>query len=169
MTTHIDNIQALGEKIVENLNTMGVEAEFSDGALTLADKILDIDTTDYTTLKSILEAAYGKSVIFTKKDQDFNMSITLNTSTTSTQANEIWCHSSEPLKRTSMSNSPYYSDQTVHTTPTATNKAVSSGTKLTIETLRCNTLGAINLRFALKPTSQSAETTIEECVLICLE
>lgn len=48
--THIDNIIALGNKIVDNLNTMGVSASFNDGALTLADKILDIQTADYSNI-----------------------------------------------------------------------------------------------------------------------
>lgn len=38
--THIDNIKALGNRMVTNLNAMGVSAEFNDGGITLADKIL---------------------------------------------------------------------------------------------------------------------------------
>lgn len=37
------NIQALGNRIVTNLGKMGVSAEFADGGLTLADKILEIN------------------------------------------------------------------------------------------------------------------------------
>lgn len=42
MTTHYQKIQALGNRMVSNLETMGVSASFSDGGLTLADKILQI-------------------------------------------------------------------------------------------------------------------------------
>ena len=42
MTTHYQKIQALGERMASNLETMGVSASFSDGGLTLADKILQI-------------------------------------------------------------------------------------------------------------------------------
>ena len=42
MTTHIEKIQALGNKMVENLNKQGVSASFEDGGMTLANKILDI-------------------------------------------------------------------------------------------------------------------------------
>ncbi len=37
------NIQALGNRMVSNLTAKGVSAQFSDGGLTLADKILDIN------------------------------------------------------------------------------------------------------------------------------
>ncbi len=43
MTSHIEKIQTFGNRIVSNLNNMGVSASFNDGALTLADKILDIN------------------------------------------------------------------------------------------------------------------------------
>ena len=43
MTSLYENIQALGNKMVTNLNRMGVSAEFADGGLTLADKILEIN------------------------------------------------------------------------------------------------------------------------------
>jgi len=42
MTTHYEKIQALGNRMASNLETMGVSASFSDGGLTLADKILEI-------------------------------------------------------------------------------------------------------------------------------
>lgn len=42
MTTHYEKIQALGNKMADNLTAMGVSASFSDGGLTLADKILEI-------------------------------------------------------------------------------------------------------------------------------
>lgn len=42
MTTHYEKIQALGNRMASNLETMGVSASFSDGGLTLADKILQI-------------------------------------------------------------------------------------------------------------------------------
>ena len=38
-----ENIQALGNRMVSNLTAKGVSAQFSDGGLTLADKILDIN------------------------------------------------------------------------------------------------------------------------------
>jgi len=38
-----ENIQALGNRMVTNLGKMGVSAEFADGGLTLADKILEIN------------------------------------------------------------------------------------------------------------------------------
>ena len=58
MTTHIEKIQALGNKMVENLNKQGVSASFEDGGMTLANKILDIKpftttislTSDYTDI-----------------------------------------------------------------------------------------------------------------------
>ena len=46
MTTHFEKIQALGNKMVSNLQSMGVSASFNDGGLTLADKILDIQHFD---------------------------------------------------------------------------------------------------------------------------
>lgn len=42
MTTHYQKIQALGNRMASNLETMGVSASFNDGGLTLADKILQI-------------------------------------------------------------------------------------------------------------------------------
>jgi len=42
MTTHYEKIQALGNRMASNLETMGVSASFGDGGLTLADKILQI-------------------------------------------------------------------------------------------------------------------------------
>lgn len=42
MTTHYEKIQALGNRMASNLETMGVSASFGDGGLTLADKILEI-------------------------------------------------------------------------------------------------------------------------------
>ena len=42
MTTHYEKIQALGNRMASNLETMGVSASFNDGGLTLADKILQI-------------------------------------------------------------------------------------------------------------------------------
>lgn len=42
MTTHYQKIQALGNRMASNLETMGVSASFNDGGLTLADKILMI-------------------------------------------------------------------------------------------------------------------------------
>ena len=42
MTTHYEKIQALGNRMASNLETMGVSASFGDGGLTLADKILMI-------------------------------------------------------------------------------------------------------------------------------
>lgn len=42
MTTHIQKIQALGNRMATNLTAMGVSASFGDGGLTLADKILQI-------------------------------------------------------------------------------------------------------------------------------
>lgn len=42
MTTHYQKIQALGNKMVSNLESMGVSANFNDGGMTLADKILEI-------------------------------------------------------------------------------------------------------------------------------
>ena len=42
MTTHYQKILALGTKMAENLTTMGVPSQFSEGGLTLADKILEI-------------------------------------------------------------------------------------------------------------------------------
>lgn len=58
MTTHIEKIQALGNKMVENLNKQGVSASFEDGGMTLANKILDIKpftttislSSDYTDI-----------------------------------------------------------------------------------------------------------------------
>ena len=47
--THIDKVMAFGQRVADNLNTMGVEAELNDGALTLADKILDIGSDNLTT------------------------------------------------------------------------------------------------------------------------
>ena len=47
MTTHEQKLRAFGERIVRNLNICGVDADFNDGALTLADKILDITTFEY--------------------------------------------------------------------------------------------------------------------------
>jgi len=43
MTTHYQKIQALGNRMVTNLAAKGVSAQFSDGGLTLADKILEIN------------------------------------------------------------------------------------------------------------------------------
>lgn len=43
MTTHYEKIQALGNRMVTNLAAKGVSSQFSDGGLTLADKILDIN------------------------------------------------------------------------------------------------------------------------------
>lgn len=43
MTTHYQKIQALGNKMAANLTSMGVESTFSEGGLTLADKILAIN------------------------------------------------------------------------------------------------------------------------------
>ena len=43
MTTHYQKIQALGNRMASNLETMGVSASFNDGGLTLADKILEIN------------------------------------------------------------------------------------------------------------------------------
>lgn len=43
MTSLYQNIQTLGNKMAANLTTMGVESSFSEGGLTLADKILDIN------------------------------------------------------------------------------------------------------------------------------
>jgi len=51
--THIERLEKLGNKLVTNLNTMGVNAKFSDGALTLADKILNISTMQFEVLLSI--------------------------------------------------------------------------------------------------------------------
>lgn len=44
MTSLYDRIQTLGNKMVANLAAKGVSAQFSDGGLTLADKILEINT-----------------------------------------------------------------------------------------------------------------------------
>ena len=52
--THIDKIMAFGQRVVDNLNAKGVNAELSDGALTLADKILDISTDTITFITSIV-------------------------------------------------------------------------------------------------------------------
>ena len=46
MTTHYQKIQALGNKMVSNLESMGVSANFNDGGMTLADKILEIQHFD---------------------------------------------------------------------------------------------------------------------------
>ena len=66
--THIDNIRALGNRIVTNLNTMGVSASFSDGALTLADKILDIESAD---LSNVLLLYADKKII--SKDETLEL------------------------------------------------------------------------------------------------
>ena len=42
MTTHYQKIQALGNRMAENLTIMGVPSQFDEGGLTLADKILQI-------------------------------------------------------------------------------------------------------------------------------
>lgn len=42
MTTHYQKIQALGNRMAENLTIMGVPSQFDEGGLTLADKILEI-------------------------------------------------------------------------------------------------------------------------------
>ena len=42
MTTHYQKIQALGNRMAENLTLMGVPSQFDEGGLTLADKILEI-------------------------------------------------------------------------------------------------------------------------------
>lgn len=42
MTTHYQKIQALGNRMAENLTIMGVPSQFEEGGLTLADKILEI-------------------------------------------------------------------------------------------------------------------------------
>jgi len=42
MTTHYQKIQALGNKMADNLTTMGISSSFGEGGLTLADKILQI-------------------------------------------------------------------------------------------------------------------------------
>ena len=53
MTNNLyQNIQALGNRMVTNLNAMGVSAEFADGGLTLADKILEINNNDRIILSA---------------------------------------------------------------------------------------------------------------------
>lgn len=44
MTTHYQKIQALGNRMAENLTIMGVPSQFDEGGLTLADKILEISS-----------------------------------------------------------------------------------------------------------------------------
>ena len=68
MTSHIDKIRALGERMVGNLNAMGVSASFSDGALTLADKILDVPglvlDTNISWVSDVSEVSVGQTVNF---------------------------------------------------------------------------------------------------------
>ena len=71
MTTHIEKIQALGNKIVENLNKQGVSASFEDGGMTLANKILDIKpftttislSSDYTDIPVNARLPNGQPLI----------------------------------------------------------------------------------------------------------
>ena len=69
MTSHINNIKAFGNRIVGNLNAMGVCASFNDGALTLADKILDVPglvlDTNLSIAASSTSISIGSSVTFT--------------------------------------------------------------------------------------------------------
>ena len=59
MTTHYQKIQALGNKMVSNLESMGVSANFNDGGMTLADKILEIQHFD-NGLKLYADKNIGK-------------------------------------------------------------------------------------------------------------
>lgn len=71
MTTHIEKIQALGNKMVENLNKQGVSASFEDGGMTLANKILDIKpftttislSSDYTDIPINARLPNGQPLI----------------------------------------------------------------------------------------------------------
>ena len=58
------NIQALGNRMVSNLTAKGVSAQFSDGGLTLADKILDInDFNDGVFLASDKKIAQSSNTV----------------------------------------------------------------------------------------------------------
>jgi len=101
MTTHYQKIQALGNRMASNLETMGVSASFNDGGLTLADKILQIQhftsglkvyadksiaqSEDTVNVSALLmedgKAVSGERVIFEGVDSEFTLNTNMNIAT----------------------------------------------------------------------------------------
>ena len=94
MTTHIEKIQALGNKMVENLNKQGVSASFEDGGMTLANKILDIKP--FTTTIS-LSADYTDIPVNARLPNGQPFIIHLD-GTLKTQYNDSYINVNVPIK-----------------------------------------------------------------------